>query len=80
MPLTSISIPEFKKVDDTESIQIVKNPKNQKLFASCGNGKKYKVEQKIDLAKPISFLHDTDGAWDEGCFVNTRADNVIATL
>ena len=80
MPLTNISVAEFKKTEDTEVIQIVRNPNNQKLFASCGNGHKFKVEQKIDTAKPISFLHDTDGAWNEGCFVNTRADNVLATL
>jgi len=80
MPLTSISIPEFKKLEDTESIQIVKNPNTSKLFASCANGKNFKVEQAIDLEKPVSYLHDTDGAWNEGCFVNTRADNVVATL
>ena len=78
--LTSISIPEFKKIEETESIDIVKNPNTSKLFASCGNGNKFKVEQEIDLAKPVSFLHDTAGAWNEGCFVNTRADNVLATL
>ena len=80
MNLTSISINEFKKIEETESIQIVKNPNNSKLFASCANGKNFKVEQKIDFGAPMSFLHDTDGAWDEGCFVNTRADNVVHSM
>ena len=80
MSLTNISIAEFKKIEDTEIIDIVKSPKTDKLFAACGNGKRFKVEAAIDLSKPVNFMHDTDGAWDEGCFVNTREDNVVGTL
>ena len=78
--LISISVEEFKSIENTELIQIVKNPNTSKLFAACGNGRKFKVQGNIDVTKPISFMHDTDGAWDEGCFVNSGQDNVVHTM
>ena len=86
--LTSVSVSEFKKREDVEIVQIVKNPNTSKLFAAAGNGKNFKVQGDIDTAKPVSFLYEVDeGAeaptqeqWDNGCFVNSSEANIVASL
>jgi len=83
--LTNISISEFKTLTDTETIQIVKNPNTSKLFAACGKDKNFKVQQAIDVAKPIDFMYEDDESVEghgvaNGCFVNSNQDNVVATL
>lgn len=83
--LVNISVSEFKQREGCESVQIVRNPNTSKLFASAGNGKNYRVEAAIDTAKPVEFLYDDDesaenGGMDNGCFINQRANNVVATL
>ena len=80
MPLKNISIEEFKRVENTEEIQIVRNPNTSKLFAAAGNGKNYKVQGDIDVQKPINFLYDTEKGVEDGCFVNQGTDNVLTTL
>jgi len=86
--LKNVSVSEFKKREDVEIVQIVKNPNTSKLFAAAGNGKNFKVQASIDTSKPVSFLYEVeDGAdeptieqWDNGCFVNSSVDNVVASL
>ena len=78
--LKSIPVSEFKKVADVEIVNIVKSPLTSKLFAAASNGQNYKVEAAIDLEKPVSFLWDEEGSMDDGCFVNTRDNNVVASL
>lgn len=80
MPLTNISISEFKRVHSVDTIQIVKNPNTSKLFAACSNGVNFKVQGDIDVTKPINFLYDTEEGMDKGCFVNQGTDNVLTTL
>lgn len=80
MALKNISVEEFKKVENTEEIQIVRNPNTSKLFAAAGNGKNYKVQGDLDVQKPINFLYDTEKGVEDGCFVNQGTDNVLATL
>lgn len=80
MALKNISVEEFKKVENTSEIQIVRNPNTSKLFAAAGNGKNYKVQGDLDVQKPINFLYDTEKGVEDGCFVNQGTDNVLATL
>ena len=76
--LANISIEEFKTKAGATSIQIVKSPKTQKLFASAA-GKNYRVQASIDTSKPIDFLIEDD-KFEDGCFVNSNTDNLVATL
>jgi hypothetical protein len=83
--LRNISVSEFKRIEGVDTVQIVRNPNTTKLFASVGNGKNYRVEAAIDTAKPVEFLYDDDatletGGIENGCFINQRANNVVATL
>ena len=90
MALRNLSIDEFKAATNSSSIQIVRNPKTSKLFASAA-GKNYRVQGEtskqgeLDLAKPVQFLYEDDATVDNsgvenGCFVNQGADNVLGTL
>jgi len=82
MALVSISIEDFKQKEKTSSIDIVKNPNTDKLFASCGNGNTFKAQGSLDAEKRIEFLYDDakDKGWEEGCFVNPSTDNIVITL
>lgn len=82
--LRNLSIEEFKAETKVTTIQIVKNPKTSKLFASAA-GKNYRVQGDIDVSKPIDFLYEDDttaenSGVENGCFVNSNTDNVQATL
>ena len=78
--LQTMSLSAFKSVQGVDEIQIVKNPKTDKLFAVDSKGQKYKAQGDLDLSGKIAFLHDTEGSIDEGCFINPGMDNVLATL
>ena len=89
--LVNISISEFKSVEGVEKIDIVDHP-DFKLFASCSNGKKFKAQGNLDVAKTVEFLYERmedkdtgeveeiEGAWNEGCFINPSEANVILSL
>ena len=72
MPLASMSVKSFKSKVGCEKIDILVNPKTDKLFASADNGKNYKVEQAIDFKLEIVVLVEDDN-YDEACFINPRA-------
>lgn len=75
-----MTIPELKALYKIDQIGVIRNPNTGKLFAELvGTGIKLKVEQNIDLHAPIRFLYE-DGLVDEGCIVNVKSDNTIATL
>ena len=88
--LRNLTIEEFKAEAKATSIQIVKSPKTQKLFASAA-GKNYRVQGDIDVTKPIDFLYEDDatakndkdeviGGVENGCFVNSNTDNVVFSM
>ena len=77
--LVNLSIQKFKESFACNSIDIVRNPNTQKLFASCDNGKNIKVEQAIDFAKSMEVLME-EGDLDTACIINTRSSNVQITL
>ena len=82
--LVNLSIEEFKARQKASSIQIVKNPKTSKLFASAA-GKNYRVQGDIDTAKPIDFMYEDDteqenSGVENGCFVNSNTDNVVHSM
>jgi hypothetical protein len=77
--LSNISVEEFKAQTGAGRIDIVRNPKTQKLFASA-NGKNYRVQADIDLAKPIDFLMEEGKTIDDGCFVNSNTENLVGSL
>ena len=95
--LKNLSISEFKANQSVESIEIVRNPNTQMLFASTSNGDTFRVQGtgakhgELDVSKTIEFLYEDDkdaknskgepsGGIENGCFVNKRQDNVLATL
>ncbi len=73
-----ISISDLKTRLNTPAIEIKRSATTSKLFADTGNGT-LKVEQNIDLAKPIKFMYVDDSTFNEGCIINVN-QQVIATL
>jgi hypothetical protein len=77
--LTRLGITEFKESIGATSLDVVKNPKTQKLFVSTSNGNTYKCQAAIDLSKPVEMLIP-DGDLGSACLVNKGTNNVLATL
>ena len=96
MPYKNLSIEEFKAEAKASTIQIVRSPITQKLFAAVGEAR-FKVQGteakkgELDVTQPINFLMVVDGTdekpephtakqFEEGCFVNENADNVLLSM
>jgi hypothetical protein len=77
--LTNLGIKEFKLSIGAESLDIVKNPKTGKLFASASNGSNYKVEQALNTSKPMVVLIE-DGDLETACIINQREGGLIISL
>lgn len=79
--LKTYGIAEYKALVNCDKIDIVRNPKTDKLFGACSNGETIKVEQAIDFKKVMVVLVDVkdDGTFD-ACLINQRPDNVQITL
>lgn len=78
--LRNMSVASFKSLVNAAKFDIIKNPKDGgKIFAAGDNGQCYKVEQAIDVKKPIVVLIDGDDL-DTACFINERPSNSIVTL
>ena len=69
--LVSMGIAEFKQAMGCNSIEILVNKNTNKLFAACSNGKNIKVEQAIDVTKPMVVLVE-EGELDNACIINKR--------
>ncbi len=76
--LVNVGIPEFKVLAGASKLDILKNPKTDKLFISASNGKNYKVQQNIDTAKEMVFLIE-DGKIEEACLIN-KSDKGLKAL
>lgn len=77
--VTFMSVEEFKKALGVSKIDIVKNPKTDKLFMSINN-KPYRVKAEIDLTKPLAILIPENGNLDDACLVNGSSENVLASI
>lgn len=79
-----MTVAEFKKEvsdDATVKAQVVKNPNTGKLFLAVGDAR-FKVQQNIDSAKPMSVLIPEEGI-SQACLVNVNNDpnaNVLFEL
>lgn len=78
----SISVTAFKELNKAESIQVVKNPKNDKLFITANGETVAAVSTKYDTTQPKEFvemINEEDGSimW---CLHNPSNDNVQETL
>ena len=69
--LTNISVELFKPMIGCNTIKVIKNPKTNKLFASTDNGKILRVEQAIDVNKPMVMLIP-NGELENACLINER--------
>lgn len=74
-----MEIHEFKQHIKADKIEIVRNPHTNKLFANA-LGMNYKVEQAIDFKQPLRFMYETMELIPEGCIVNVKSENTVATL
>ncbi len=73
------SVEEFKSHIGTTILDVVRNPKTNKLFMSTGS-KSYKVQQNIDLALPLRILIPETGI-DDACLINASGGaEVLGTL
>lgn len=78
--IQTFGIQEFKTAFQCQTIEILRSPKTNKVFGSCSNGKTIKVEQAIDLSKPVVVLVE-DGNLDLACLINKReAATVLGSL
>jgi hypothetical protein len=92
MSLQNLSIEEFKSEFKVDSIDIVRSPITQKLFAVAGGenyraqGKDAKSGAELDVTKTVSYMWDTERQDDgktpiqSGCFVNGSGENLVKTL
>ena len=72
MALANMSVAAFKQAVGCEKIDILVNPKTNKLFASGDNGKNWKVQSSIDFKTSIVVLVE-DGDLESACFINPGA-------
>lgn len=77
--LARLGITEFKESIGATSLDVVKNPKTQKLFVSTSNGGTYRCQAAIDLSKPVEMLIP-DGDLTNACLVNKGTNNIMATF
>lgn len=77
-----MTVPFFKNHFNTGKIDIVKNPKTEKLFWVSEVGMSGPVSSKIDLQGTLEFnlLPDTDTTSNVWCLVNPQQDNLVVTL
>jgi hypothetical protein len=74
-----ITVDEFKGLTSTLKVSFKKSDATGKIFALAGD-KVYRVQQAIDLQKPVVFIFDS-GCLDGGCFINgspTQATDIGA--
>lgn len=71
-----ISIAELKKQLGIETIDIVKSPSTNKVFAATTAGN-FKVQQNIDFTLALSFMYTQE--LSDGCIVNVK-NTTIAVL
>lgn len=67
-----MSVASFKTAVGATKIDILVNPKTNKLFASGDNGKNWKVQASIDFKTAIVVLVE-DGDLESACFINPGA-------
>lgn len=70
--LANMSVSAFKDAVKASKIDILVNPKTNKLFAAGDNGKNYKVQANIDFKLQIVVLVE-DGDLENACFINPGA-------
>lgn len=68
-PVSFITVDEFKEQLGVSSIQVLKNPKTGKIFASAG-GNAYKVQQDINPSEDMKVLVPEGAGLDEACLIN----------
>lgn len=77
-----MTVPFFKNHFNTGKIDIIKNPKTDKLFWTSEVGMSGPVSSTIDLNAPLEFnlLPDSETASNVWCLVNPKTDNLVVTL
>ena len=75
-----IGITEFKRQIGAEKLDIVKNPKTDKLFVSASNGSVYRCQQDLDIKADMEWLVE-DGNLSGACLINAgRGASVVLSL
>lgn len=77
--LSNLGIKEFKLAIGAETINIVKNPKTGKLFASASNGQVFRVEGALDVEKPLTVIME-DGNIETACIINQRDGGLLLSI
>ena len=74
------SIQDIKDLHNVDSINIVKNPKNDKLFVTAGAKTISAVSTKFEADKPAEFVELIDGETTLLCLCPIHTDNIVTTL
>ena len=80
-----LSVEDFKQAIGVSTLQVIRNPKTDKLFVSANGQTVAAVSKNYDAAKPKEFVElkydDVNGdpatVW---CLHNANTDNVEETL
>lgn len=79
---TSYSIAGFKAAKGITQLDVVRNPKTNKLFLSGDGQTVGSVSHKVDLDQPLQIVEIVDQETAEvvPCLVNQGQDNVVKSL
>lgn len=75
--MNSLSIKDFKALINADKIDIVTNPKNNKLFMVSNGTCVGAVSTKCDLNKELQVVEIQDNFW---CLCNVNTANVVKTI
>lgn len=75
-----MSVSEFKTAIGATSLQVLRNPKTDKLFMASDTGQNYRVQGDLDPAERMTVLVE-DNDLENACLINSDgAAEVLATL
>ena len=74
------SISAFKAMHNCDTLAVVKNPKNSKLFITADGETVGAVSKNYDASKPKEFVELITDTGIIMCLHNQSSDNVVETL
>ena len=76
----TFSTQEIKDIHGVSTLDIIKNPKTDKLFVTASGKTISAVSKKYDNSKPSQFVELIDGETTLLCLTNVHTSNVVGSL
>ena len=71
-----ITVENLKARLNVKSLSLVDNEETGKCFIDAGNSRSLKVQQDIDVTKPMKFMYGSEDTFDEGCLTNVKPSTI----